>query len=45
LKLRIVLTAQQWQEMQHPQAWPGRPGGRRRGPASRATSTSTTNQK
>lgn len=48
LKLRTVLTAQQWQEMQHPQPWPGRsgrPGGRRRGPATRATSTSTTNQK
>src|SRR5580658_4832937 len=32
LKLRTVLTAQQWQEMQHPRPWPDRPGGRRRGP-------------
>jgi len=45
LKLRTVLTAQQWQEMQHPRAWPDRPGGRRRGQPPRATSTSTTNQK
>jgi Spy/CpxP family protein refolding chaperone len=47
LKLRTVLTAQQWQEMQHPGSWPDRldrPGGRRRGPPPRATSTSTTNQ-
>jgi Spy/CpxP family protein refolding chaperone len=42
LKLRNVLTAQQWQEMQHPRPWPDRsdrPGGRRRGPPPRATST------
>lgn len=48
LKLRNVLTAQQWQDMQHPRPWPergDRPGGRRRGPPPRATSTSTTNQK
>jgi Spy/CpxP family protein refolding chaperone len=48
LKLRTVLTAQQWQEMQHPGPWldrPDRPGGRRRGPPPRSTSTSTTNQK
>jgi Spy/CpxP family protein refolding chaperone len=44
LKLRNVLTAQQWQEMQHPGPWPDRPGGRRRGPPPRSTSTSTTNQ-
>jgi Spy/CpxP family protein refolding chaperone len=45
LKLRTVLTAEQWQEMQHPRPWPDRPGGRRRGPPTRATSTTTTNQK
>jgi len=46
LKLRTVLTAQQWQEMQRPQRpWPDRPGGRRRGPPTRTTSTTTTNQK
>jgi Spy/CpxP family protein refolding chaperone len=47
LKLRTVLTAQQWQDMQRPRPWPersDRPGGRRRGPPSRATSTATTNQ-
>jgi Spy/CpxP family protein refolding chaperone len=48
LRLRTVLTAQQWQEMQHPGLWldrSNRPGGRRRGPPPRATSTSPTNQK
>ena len=44
LKLRTVLTAQQWQEMQHPRPWPDRPGGRRRGQPPRTTSTSTTSQ-
>jgi Spy/CpxP family protein refolding chaperone len=46
LKLRTVLTAQQWQEMQRPRPWPDRsdrPGGRRRG-TSTSTSTSTINQ-
>jgi Spy/CpxP family protein refolding chaperone len=44
LKLRTLLTAQQWQDMQRPRPWPDRPGGRRRGPPPRATSTATTNQ-
>jgi Spy/CpxP family protein refolding chaperone len=42
LKLRTVLTAEQWQEMQHPRL--DRPGGRRRGPSPRNTSTSTATQ-
>jgi Spy/CpxP family protein refolding chaperone len=41
LKLRTVLTAQQWQEMQLPR--PDRSGGRRRSPAA-STSTTTINQ-
>ena len=45
LKLRTILTAQQWQAMNlHPRPWPDRPGPRRRGPPSTATSTTTTTQ-
>jgi Spy/CpxP family protein refolding chaperone len=43
LKLRTILTAQQWQEMRHPRPWPDRAGPRRRSPTS--TSPATTNQK
>ena len=45
LKLRTVLTAQQWQEMnRHQRNWPqDRPGPRRRGPG--ATTSTTTQQK
>jgi Spy/CpxP family protein refolding chaperone len=33
LKLRMTLTAQQWQDLkQRQRTWPDRPGGRRRGP-------------
>jgi Spy/CpxP family protein refolding chaperone len=45
LKLRTVLTAQQWQQLQGARPpWPDRPGGRRRGPST-STSTTTNNQK
>jgi Spy/CpxP family protein refolding chaperone len=45
LKLRTVLTAQQWQDMQRAHPWPDRPGGRRRGTATPTTNPSaTTNQ-
>ena len=38
LKLRTILTAQQWQELQKRQpSWPDRPPGRRRGPGLEAT--------
>jgi Spy/CpxP family protein refolding chaperone len=43
LKLRTILTAQQWQEMRRPRPWPDRPGGRRRGLPPPVTSTSTSN--
>lgn len=42
LKLRTVLTAQQWQEMRRPRVWQDRPNGRKRGPGT--TSTATTIQ-
>lgn len=46
LKLRTVLTAQQWQELQKRQPrWPDRPGGRRRAPGQRGVPTGTTPQK
>src|SRR5580704_16986280 len=32
LKLRTILTADQWQELQQKQRWPDRPGQHRRGP-------------
>jgi Spy/CpxP family protein refolding chaperone len=32
LKLRMILTADQWQQLQQKQHWPDRPGMRRRGP-------------
>jgi Spy/CpxP family protein refolding chaperone len=47
LKLRTVLTAQQWQEMQRPRPWPDRldrPGVRRRGPTTGTQPSTTTNQ-
>ena len=48
LKLRTVLTAEQWQSIQQGRPWPARPGGRHRGqnptPGS-APRTTTTNQK
>src|SRR5579862_634913 len=37
LKLRMILTADQWQKLQQKQRWPDRPGMRRRGPLSGAT--------
>jgi Spy/CpxP family protein refolding chaperone len=44
LKLRMTLTAQQWQDLQQRQrTWPDRPGGRRRGPPK--GSVPTPNQK
>ena len=45
LKLRTVLTAEQWQAMGRPRAWPDRPAGRRRVQSATSTSTSTNNQK
>jgi Spy/CpxP family protein refolding chaperone len=43
LKLRAILTAQQWQAMNERQgSWPGRGGRGRRGPPPTSTSTSTT---
>jgi Spy/CpxP family protein refolding chaperone len=43
LKLRKVLTAEQWQELnRHQRNWPqDRPGPRRRGPAPNSTATTT----
>jgi Spy/CpxP family protein refolding chaperone len=43
LKLRIILTAQQWQDLQKRQRRPG-PGMRRRGPAPDAPTTSNLKQ-
>jgi Spy/CpxP family protein refolding chaperone len=43
LKLRMILTAQQWQDLKQKQQqrpWPDRPGPRRRGPRSGATGPS-----
>jgi len=43
LKLRTVLTAQQWQELQNRQrSWPGPGPGRRRGPGAEGASTAPT---
>jgi Spy/CpxP family protein refolding chaperone len=43
LKLRTVLTAQQWQELQNRQrTWPGAGPGRRRGPGASSSGTSST---
>jgi Spy/CpxP family protein refolding chaperone len=43
LKLRTVLTAQQWQELQNRQrSWPGPGPGRRRGPGPDGASTNPT---
>lgn len=44
LKLRTVLTAQQWQEMRRPRTWADRPNGRKRGPSPTTTPPATTNQ-
>ena len=45
LKLRTILTTQQWQAMNGGHSWPDRPGpGRRRGPPT-STATSTQPQK
>jgi Spy/CpxP family protein refolding chaperone len=37
LKLRMILTADQWQKLQQKPRWPDRPGMRRRGPPSSTT--------
>lgn len=44
LKLRTILTADQWQELKKKQHWPDRPGLHRRGPPP-ASSTTTNQQK
>lgn len=44
LKLRTVLTAQQWQEMRRPRTWADRPNGRKRGPSTATTPVPTTIQ-
>jgi len=39
LKLRMTLTAEQWQQLQQKQRWPERPGQHRRGPPDAAAPT------